>query len=283
MRGKGDNVSRRRRSTGDRPGDRPRFISSSTNSSSRQANQLDGYRSQSRPRVPWHIVVHQRLGTHTSVVYRMCVARLRPPRQPPDGPRATGPNSMGSPPCGGVHRSSRSRCDRSPKRDMSGSRVESMPGSVALFRDGHLDGTYCAMFGTKPLCISGPLHSSWSCPLPPSEPIPPQCHNCEAVRCYSLWLLLYGDGGGMGGVQGAWGCDPLGTLILSAPPSFAPPDPIREHHPAFIGVPWLPFGILSGFGETPNGGNVFGVGGIHRDHQTKLVQAVGTSCPSTTV
>lgn len=41
----------------------------------------------------------------------MCVARLRPPRQPPDGPRATGPNSMGSPPCGGVHRSSRSRCD----------------------------------------------------------------------------------------------------------------------------------------------------------------------------
>lgn len=111
MRGKGDNVSRRRRSTGDRPGDRPRFISSSTNSSSRQANQLDGYRSQSRPRVPWHIVVHQGW-VHILLSSTACVwlasdhldSHLtdhgRRDRIPWDPRRV-----------GGVHRSSRSRCD----------------------------------------------------------------------------------------------------------------------------------------------------------------------------
>lgn len=54
-----------------------------------------------------------------------------------------------------------------------------------------------------------------------------------ATRCGCFCPGRWGDRRARG-VQGAWGCDPSVSLILSAPPSFAPPDPIREHHP---GVP----------------------------------------------
>jgi hypothetical protein len=111
------------------PGEPPDlFISSSTNSSSRQANQLDG--------CPLKVGY-----THFCRLPHV-FARLRPYRQPPDGPRATGPSSNPRRVVG--HRLRRDGRDFAPEGTCRAREGFLSP----FFRDGHPVGTHCTMFGT---------------------------------------------------------------------------------------------------------------------------------------